>query len=176
VFQKQLIPLKDFVLQEVKKSLIRLPVRTWKGLIKLPAALLPASILYSRKSSSYPFLKFHSMTRSVFYFVCGTWLFIDEVNGQYKKIVEQELENKGEGEEYLALYELAVDYIDKDNGMALELIQKAEHAAMLSGNSLGVVKTTRTKGQIFVRSGRFDDLISTLQPVSFIAKRQKISK
>ena len=116
------------------------------------------------------------MTRSVFYFVCGTWLFIDEVNGQYKKIVEQELENKGEGEEYLALYELAVDYIDKDNGMALELIQKAEHAAMLSGNSLGVVKTTRTKGQIFVRSGRFDDLISTLQPVSFIAKRQKISK
>ena len=69
------------------------------------------------------------------------------------------LTNKTGSDRYPPLYELAFEYIDRDNERALQIIQEAEDAALLSGYSLLIVKSMRVKAQVLSRLERFSESI-----------------
>ena len=109
----------------------------------------------------------------------GICLFINDTYSQNQKIVDSltsVLENKIGGERYPPLYQLAFEYIDIDNKKALEIIQQAEQAALLVGDSLWIVKSKRVKGQILLRLERIEESIKIFKSVLPIALRRKFTK
>jgi tetratricopeptide (TPR) repeat protein len=81
------------------------------------------------------------------------------------------LAGKTGADRYPPLYELAFEYIDRDNEKALEIIGQAEQAALLSGDSLWIVKSMRVKGQVLSRLDRRSESIVVCQDVLQIVRR-----
>ena len=79
------------------------------------------------------------------------------------------------GDRFPALYELAFEYFDKDTDQALHFIQLAEEAAIVSGDSLWVVKSKRVKGQILYRMERIEECVKILENVLPTALRNAFS-
>lgn len=67
---------------------------------------------------------------------------------------------------FSALYDLAFEYVHKDNEKALKYIEDAGKAALLSGNKLWIVKSTRVRGAILYAMGNPQDAISVLSELS----------
>jgi tetratricopeptide (TPR) repeat protein len=72
---------------------------------------------------------------------------------------------------YSPLYDLVFLYLDKDNDKALTLVEEAEEAALLSGDSLWIVKSKRVRGQILYKLQRIPDASKFLQQSLGIARR-----
>lgn len=81
------------------------------------------------------------------------------------------LSTKLAGDRYSPLYELTFEYINIDNSKALKLIEKTEEAALLSGDSLWIVKSKRVKGYILYKLERLSDAIRYFEASLVIARR-----
>ena len=119
------------------------------------------------------------MVKYYFFVGCGICFFINDTYSQNQKIVDSltsVLENKIGGERYPPLYELAFEYIDIDYEKALEIIQQAEQAALLAGDSLWIVKSKRVKGQILYRLEKIEESIKIFKSILPIALKRKFTK
>lgn len=65
---------------------------------------------------------------------------------------------------YTTLHQLAAEYAGNDNESALALIE-AEVAALVSGDSLAIVRSRRARGQILFLLGRTSEVISNNEAV-----------
>lgn len=81
------------------------------------------------------------------------------------------LTKKVGADRYEPLYELAFEYIDRDNFKALQIIEEAGKAALTSGDSLWIVKSMRVRGQVLYKLERMDQAISLLETAIRIAER-----
>jgi tetratricopeptide (TPR) repeat protein len=81
------------------------------------------------------------------------------------------LATKVAGDRYAPSYELAFQLLDIDNERALDMISEAEKAALLSGDSLWIVKSKRVKGQILAKLERPAEAISLFNMALPIARR-----
>ena len=91
------------------------------------------------------------MIKQILFIVWGTLFLVNGVFSQNQKVVDSLqwlLKNRIGAERFPPLYELTFEYIDNDNEAALKIIQEAEEVALLSGDSLSIVKSKRVKGQI----------------------------
>lgn len=79
--------------------------------------------------------------------------------------------NRTGADRYPPLYELVFEYIDKDNERALEIIEEAENAARLSGDSLWIVKSLRVKGQLLSRLVKLPESIQACHNALKIVNR-----
>ncbi|MEX1240726.1 MAG: tetratricopeptide repeat protein [Cyclobacteriaceae bacterium] len=106
------------------------------------------------------------MIKYFLFVVLGTCLLVNDVCSQDQKVIDSLnalLTGKTGGERFPVLYELTFQYIQKDNEKALEFIQDAEKAAVLSGESLSILKSKRVKGQIFYLLQRADEARKTFE-------------
>jgi Flp pilus assembly protein TadD len=81
------------------------------------------------------------------------------------------LEHQVGCERFEALYELCFQYVMKDNVKALDLIRRAEAAALLSYDSLWIVKSRRVKGAILYYLERNNEAVEVLESVLPVAQR-----
>lgn len=98
--------------------------------------------------------------------VCAIVLLGSSVQAQNQRVVDSlhsVLECRSGGERFPALYDLAFEYVDQDNLKALQYIEEAEKAALLSCDSLWIVKSIRVRGQILYRLGHPMQAISILE-------------
>ena len=70
------------------------------------------------------------------------------------------------------LYQIAYEYIDKDNQLGLQYAKQALNAAKEYGDSLRIVKAGRIKSLAFRRLGEFDSSMTLSMEVLEIARRQ----
>jgi tetratricopeptide (TPR) repeat protein len=75
-------------------------------------------------------------------------------------------------ERYGPLYELAFEFIDNNNGKALEVITEAQSLAVISKDTLKIVKCGRVKAQLLNRMRRLDLAILEGHKVLNIAKEK----
>jgi tetratricopeptide (TPR) repeat protein len=75
------------------------------------------------------------------------------------------------GDRYAPSYELAFQFLDADNHRALKMISEAEKAALLSGDTLWIVRSKRVKGQILQKLERSDEAISVFEAALPVARR-----
>ncbi len=80
------------------------------------------------------------------------------------------------GGRYSPLYDLAFQYLDIDNKRAFEFIGQAEAAALLSGDSLWIVKSKRVKGQILYKLERTAECIPLFETALAIAGRNNFKQ
>ena len=76
------------------------------------------------------------------------------------------LKNQTGAERYPTLHRLAIEYVDVDNVKALEVISQAVDVALISRDTLSIVKSLRAKAQILSRLGRVEKVLSIL-PLRF---------
>lgn len=111
--------------------------------------------------------------------ICGSCLLFMEGSAQNQMIVDSlqaVLETTQGGDRFPPLYDLAFEYLDKDNNKALAFIERAEQAALLSGDSLWIVKSKRVRGQILYKLERTDECIPLFENASAIANRNGFTK
>ncbi|HEX8038493.1 MAG TPA: tetratricopeptide repeat protein, partial [Chryseosolibacter sp.] len=91
-----------------------------------------------------------------------------QAGAQDKRILdslEQVLGTKEGLDRYEALHKLAVQYVDVDDERALSISNEAECVALNSLDTFSIVKSKRLKGQILLRLGRNEEVISTCESV-----------
>jgi tetratricopeptide (TPR) repeat protein len=101
------------------------------------------------------------------------------VYGQNQKVVDSlysVLETQSGGERFLALYDLTFEYLNSERSQALSLIRQAEAAALLTGDSLWIVKSKRVKGQLLYLLERSLESQSILYEVLQIARRNNFAR
>lgn len=77
---------------------------------------------------------------------------------------------------FTILYQLTFQYIQKDNLRALELIREAEAVALLTGDSLSIVKSRRVKGELLCFLGGLEEAHNTFEHVLRIAVRNDFKR
>lgn len=123
-------------------------------------------------------LKYHLAVKRLLFIVFGICFLLVKTNGQDQKVVDSlilVLQDRIGGMRYPPLYELTFEYIDKDNKKALEIIQQAEEAASLSGDSLWIVKSKRVKSQILLKLEKIQESIQLCEGILGIAQRNKFA-
>lgn len=85
-------------------------------------------------------------------------------------------QNEIRGDRYPVLHKLAVEYSDKDNEKSLTFAQQAGDAALISGDSLWIVKSIRLKGQILSKLERLPECYEELESALAISERQKATE
>lgn len=117
--------------------------------------------------------------KNIVILICAACLFHYAAFGQNQRVVDSlnaVLEMKTGGDRYSPLYELAFEYLDKDNEKALVFIEQAEQAALLSGDSLWIVKSKRVRGQILYKLERSDECVPLFENALAIAERNNFTK
>ncbi len=135
--------------------------------------------LYLRMLFFYHLLKFFYMPKQMLCIYIGLCVFSHGLMGQNQKVVDSlnsVLATKTGGARYSPLYELAFEYLDKDNERALEFVTRAEEAALLSGDSLWIVKSMRVKGQILSKLQRTDESVRLFERSVGIASRNNFRR
>jgi tetratricopeptide (TPR) repeat protein len=113
------------------------------------------------------------MRKSFLLHLCWACCLSLTVCGQNSRVVDSLLraaEGRPEGERFPIYFDLAFEYIDRDNQRALDFIFHAEHEALLSGDSLSIVKSKRVKGQLLYlleRTLEANDVLSEVLPIAF---------
>jgi hypothetical protein len=106
------------------------------------------------------------MIKYALFIVLGMCFLVNDLQSQDQKVIDSlhvVLSDKVGGERFHPLYELTFQYIMKDDEKALMLIGEAENAALLSGDSLSILKSKRVKGQILDLLGRVDEARKTFE-------------
>ncbi len=119
------------------------------------------------------------MIKTVFVLFFGICVFAYEASGQNQKAIDSltaVLATRTGGDRYSPLYYLAFQYMDIDNKRAFEFIGQAEAAALLSGESLWIVKSKRVKGQILYKLERTAECIPLFETALAIAGRNNFRK
>jgi tetratricopeptide (TPR) repeat protein len=86
------------------------------------------------------------------------------------------VETKAKGERFSLLFELAFEYIQKDNQSALNWILRAEQEALSSGDSLSIVKSMRVKGQLMYLLEDIDEAKNVFLKVLPMAVRNEFNR
>ncbi|MEX2231267.1 MAG: tetratricopeptide repeat protein [Cyclobacteriaceae bacterium] len=118
------------------------------------------------------------MVRIIFFILWGILFFVNDANSQNQKIVDSlqaVLETRTGGERFPALYELTFEYVYVDLLTALAFIQQAEDAALISADTLWIVKSKRVKGYILYALERIPEAIESLNAALPIAIRNNLS-
>lgn len=119
------------------------------------------------------------MPRCFFVLLSGLVICTNLLPAQNQRVVDSlhsVLQCQSEGDRFPALYDLAFEYIDKDKGKALEYIEQAADAALVSGDSLWIVKSIRVRGQLLYASGRPNEALLVLQKLTECANLIRFGK
>ena len=111
--------------------------------------------------------------------LCALSVVVHQAQGQNQGFIDSLqtiLQTQQGGERFPVLYELVFQYIEKDNNRALELIEQAESAAFLSGDSLSIVKGRRVRGQILMLLERTSEAVESFRKALPIAVRHHFTK
>lgn len=108
------------------------------------------------------------------------WIYLSgSALAQNQKIVDSlnsVLVNKTGAARFLPLYELTFEYIDRDNAKALDIITQAAPAALVSADSLWIVKCKRVTGQLLSRLDRLSESVEMEEAALAIAVRNGFAK
>lgn len=113
------------------------------------------------------------MWKSILLHLCCVCCLSFTAGGQNSRVVDsllRAIDGLPEGERFPIYFDLAFEYIDRDNQRALDFIFQAEDAALLSGDSLSIVKSKRVKGQLLYlleRTLEANDVLSDVLPIAF---------
>lgn len=80
------------------------------------------------------------------------------------------LSTQSGADRFPALYEMMFEYVHRDNARALALIKEAHWAALLSGDTIAIVKSMRVYGQILRLLERIDTAAHLLSQALVLAK------
>lgn len=119
------------------------------------------------------------MQKFIFIAVWGFSCFLVESHGQNQKAIDSLhllLEHKTGGDRFPELYELSFQYSDLDNEIAINYMEKAEEAALLSGDSLNIVRSKRVKGQILYKLEKLGESILSLKSAMAISSRRNYTR
>jgi hypothetical protein len=95
-------------------------------------------------------------------------------SGQDRWIVDslhQVLQDKTAADRYLVLRRLAVEYVDVDDKLALQIATQAEQAARVSNDSVSIVKILRLKVQILFRLDQIEEMLAACAEALPLAAR-----
>lgn len=112
------------------------------------------------------------MIRYCLFIAFALFSFCERLQGQNQHVIDslrEVLRHKTGGDRFPALYDLTFEYVFKDNEKALSYIILADQAALLSGDSLWVVKSKRVKGQILhllERNEESKDVLESVLPLT----------
>jgi tetratricopeptide (TPR) repeat protein len=115
-----------------------------------------------------------SIKKDISLLIGGVLFFISVANGQDLKTIdslEAVLEGKCGADRFYPLYELSFEFIRTDKAKALQLIGEAEEAALLSGDTLSIVKSKRVQAQIMSFMDRIEESRKLLYDILPLAMR-----
>ena len=99
-------------------------------------------------------------------FLFGVCVIQPKVLGQDQRVVDSLktiLQQQKGNDRFSVLYELAFEFIGKENEHALHIIEEAENVALSSGDSLWIVKAMRVKAELLFALGRIPEAVSTAE-------------
>ncbi len=101
--------------------------------------------------------------------ICFLWIASVPGIAQHSQVIdslERVLEGKDAEERFPVLYELVFQYVSNDNEKALHLAEQSEQAAILSGDSIWIVKSLRVRAQLLYVLGRIPEAILIATPLA----------